>query len=104
MAKFMVVHRFIGDPDEGFKILNDPKLVQTLLETNGITTPGRCAYTWIPFNYGRKDFYGFCLWEADSAEDVEISIEAVKPYITADIMQVDELVWEQLQAAVKVKA
>jgi hypothetical protein len=104
MAKFMVVHRFVGDPDEDYKAMNEPELVNALVEANGRTVPGRCIYTWIPFNYGRKDLYGFCLWEADSAEDVKISIEGVTKYLTADIMQVDQLVWEELAAAILAKA
>jgi|PlaIllAssembly_1097288.scaffolds.fasta_scaffold2390625_1 hypothetical protein len=104
MAKFMIVHRFVGDPEESYKAMNAPELVQKLVMTNGKTNPAKCVYTWIPYNYGRKDYYGFCLWEADSVEDIKVYLESLLNYITVDIMQVDELVWEQLAASMNVPA
>jgi hypothetical protein len=38
-------------------------------------TPARCIKTWSPIPYGRED-YLFCLWEADSAKDVESTIRS----------------------------
>jgi hypothetical protein len=96
MAKFIIVHHFIGDPDEAYKAMNDPELVKALVQANGKIAPGKCVYTWVPYNYGRKDYYGFCLWEADSVKEIEPILEGIKQLITVDIMQVDEIVWDEL--------
>ena len=93
MAKFIVIHGYVGDPDKGFQAMNEPELVNALVAANGKTVPGKCSFTWIPYSFGRKDIYGVCLWEAASVEDVEASLVGVKHLLTADIMQVDEIVW-----------
>jgi hypothetical protein len=93
MAKYLIVHRFVGDPDEGYKAMNDPALINQLVEANGKATPGRCLFTWVPYQYGRKDYYGFCLWEASSPAEIEPYLADLKKTITVDILQVDEIPW-----------
>jgi hypothetical protein len=93
MAKFMLVHRYVGDPDEGYKAMSDPAVLNKLAEVNGKVTPARSLFTWVPYQYGRKDYFGFCLWEANSPAEIEPYMESLKPIITIDILQVDEIPW-----------
>jgi len=60
-------------------------------------TPCTCLKTWSPLAHGRED-YLFSLWEADSPQDVEATIESFGflEYFTLDTMRVDEVDWRTL--------
>jgi len=59
--------------------------------------PAKCLKTWNPFAYGRGD-YVFCLWEAESAEEIEAVLRnsGLADYVTYDVMPVSEIDWAEL--------
>jgi hypothetical protein len=63
-------------------------------------TPAVCLETWSPIPHGRED-YLFCIWEGDSAEEVEATIRSfgLREFFTLDAMQVDEIDWAQIASA-----
>jgi hypothetical protein len=59
--------------------------------------PAKCIKTWNAVPHGGA--HVFCLWEANTAEDIETSLGQVLEYVTCDAWQVDEIDWAQLAKA-----
>jgi hypothetical protein len=96
MAKYFALHTLKKSGEEVSNALNAgaAEIAQAMAAGQ---TPARCIKTWSPIPHGRED-YLFCLWEADSGEDVESTIRSFGflEYFTLDAMQVDEIDWEEL--------
>jgi hypothetical protein len=56
----------------------------------------RSIFTWSPYKYGRKDLFGFCLWEGETVEDVKTALGDILTMLDAEIMEVEELDWAVL--------
>ena len=99
MAKYIVLHTLKKSAEELSKFMTEgsPELARAMAVGE---TPAKCIKTWNPIPYGRTD-YMFCLWEADKSEDIEASLEQfqILDYLTCDVMQVDEIDWEQVAKA-----
>ena len=97
MAKYMVLHTPKKSAEEVLKMLADeaPQLAQAMASGQ---TPAKCLFSWSPLTHGRTD-YVFCLWEASKSEDIEAMLESARDYLTADIMQVDEMDWAAMAKA-----
>jgi len=98
MAKYFVLHTLKSSPEEFSEAFNKeaPEFAQAMAAGK---TPAKCLKSWNPMPHGRTD-YMFCLWEADKPEDVEASLGPILDYLTADVMLVDEIDWEQMATAV----
>jgi hypothetical protein len=96
MAKYFALHTLKKSGEEVSNALNAGAAEVAQAMASG-QTPARCIKTWSPIPYGRED-YLFCVWEADSAEDVESTIQSFGflEYFTLDAMQVDEIDWGEL--------
>jgi hypothetical protein len=96
MAKYFALHRLKKSAEEVSNALNKgaPEIARAMAAGE---TPCKCLKTWSPLAHGRED-YLFCLWEADTPEDVEATIKSFGflEYFTLDSMQVDEIDWERL--------
>ena len=97
MGKYIVLHTLKKSVEEFSKFFSEgsPELARAMAAGE---TPAKCLKTWNPIPHGRTD-YVFCLWEADKPEDVKASLEQVVDYLTADIMQVDEIDWGEMAKA-----
>ena len=94
MAKWIALHTLKKTPEEVAKVLTE----QSAEFARGMAageTPAKCIYTWNPLPYGRKD-YMFCLWEAETPQDIEKTLGGFLDYLTVDNLQVDQIVWEEV--------
>lgn len=96
MARYMVLHTYKDLAGYG-QFMTPEKAAELALRNAAGEMPARVITTWSPREYGRTD-YLFCLWEAESPEDISTVLDAVElsRYLTADIMRVEELSWEEL--------
>jgi len=96
MALFFALHTTKGDPAAGWEWFGKgaPALAAAMAAGQ---LPARCVTTYNPFAHGRGE-YVFCLWEAESKEDVEkVLLQAgFDEYVTSDVMQVTEIDWAKL--------
>jgi hypothetical protein len=99
MAKYIALHTLKKSGQEVSNALSAGAAEIAQAMASG-KTPAKCIKTWSPIPHGRED-YLFCLWESDSAQDVESTIESFGflEYFTLDAMQVDEIDWEQVAEA-----
>ena len=97
MAKYIVLHTLKKSVEEVSKFMGEtvPEFARAMAAGE---TPAKCIKTWDSTPHGRTD-YVFCLWEADKPEDIEASLGPIPDYLTCDIMQVDEIDWEQMVKA-----
>ncbi|MFN2232074.1 MAG: hypothetical protein ACK2VA_20080 [Anaerolineae bacterium] len=96
MAKYFALHTLKKSGEEVSDALNAGAAEMAKAMASG-QTPARCVKTWSPIPHGRED-YSFCVWEADSENDVKSTIESfgLLEYFTLDAMQVDEIDWAEL--------
>ena len=96
MEKYFVLHKPIGDPAVGMAFFQKmaPGLAADMAAGK---VPARALKTWNPIPFGRVD-YVFCLWEADRIEDIEavLADSGLATIVSADIMQVAEVDWQEL--------
>lgn len=99
MAKYFVVHTLEKSVEEFTTFFTEAASEFARAMAAG-ETPAICPKTWNPIPHGRTD-YLFCLWEADRPEDVTATLQqlGVLDYLTADVMQVDEIDWAALAKA-----
>ena len=97
MAKYMVLHTLKKSVEEVSQFLSAVAAEVAQVTAAG-EAPAKCIKTWNPIPHGRTD-YVFCLWEADKPEDIEAGLEDAIDYLTWDIIQVDEIDWEQMAKA-----
>ncbi len=108
MPKYIAIHQYLGNPDKIFKDFTNPENVNGIALANAANQlPAKAIFTWFPYYHGRTDYFGVCLWEADSPEKVRMALGDLLNSFTADIMEVDEVDWAKLAeqlAAEKVPA
>ncbi len=96
MATFFALHKPVGDPAKGWEWFSKgaPALAAAMAAGK---LPAKCITTFNPYTFGRGD-YVFCLWEAETKEDVEKVLREAGfyDYVTADVMQVSEIDWKEL--------
>lgn len=96
MAKYFVLHRLKKSAEEVSSAMSErlPEIARAMAAGE---TPCFCLKTWSPLPHSRED-YLFCLWEADTAQDIQDTIASfgLLDYFTLDIMQVDEIDWKKL--------
>jgi hypothetical protein len=98
MAKFMIIHHYKGDPAEVYATISNPETLKMLTLRNiSPDAPAKSIFTWSPYKYGRTDLFGFCLWEGETIEGVREALGDVLTMMDADIMEVEELDWAQLE-------
>jgi hypothetical protein len=94
MAQFMVLHRYKATP-EGFWQYFGAEALQLAHAMSHGRTPARCLKSWSPYLHGRDDLL-FCLWEAERPEDILATLGGAEDYLTSDILEVDEINWEEM--------
>ena len=99
MAKYFALHTLKKSGEEVSNALNTGAAEIAQAMASG-QTPAVCLKPWSPIPHGRED-YLFCIWEGDSAKDVEATIRSfgLLEYFALDAMQVDEIDWGQLAKA-----
>ena len=75
MAKYIAMHALKKSSDEVMTVIAQasPEFARTMAANKA---PAKCLKTWNPIPHGRTD-YLICLWEADKAEDINISLAQV---------------------------
>jgi hypothetical protein len=97
MAQFMVLHKYKASP-EGFWQYFGAEALQLARAMADGQTPARCLKSWSPYLHGCNDLL-FCLWEAERPEDILATLSGASEYLTSDILEVDEINWEELHQA-----
>ena len=96
MNRYITLHTLKTSADEFTNFFNDVALQFAKATVSG-EMPAKCITTWNAVPY--DEAYVFCLWEAESPEDIETSLDYVLNYVTCYARRVDEVSWEQLAAA-----
>ena len=96
MAQYFALHTQKKDPKK-FNDFFGKNAARYAKEMASGKTKAKCIKTWNPGGHGRVD-YVFCLWEAKKPADIETTLHefGLDEYLTADIMQTDEIDWAQM--------
>jgi hypothetical protein len=97
MAQYIVLHRYVKSPQEFAAFFTPARVAGMAQSMASGQTPAHCIKTWDASAHGRTDYF-VCLWEGPSSQAVEETLRGsgILDYISADIMQVDEMDWAQL--------
>jgi hypothetical protein len=92
MPRFIVHHKLLKDVDETLAWWDQAKPALAEANKSG-QFPARLLYTWRPDSH--KDLDAFCLWEAESPELVQGTMEGsgILEWMSARIMEVEETDW-----------
>lgn len=101
MAKYIVLHKTIADPKDGWEFFGKGAPALAVAMASG-KMPAKCLKTWNPYAHGRSDLI-ICLWEAENFKDIEAVLREAGfyKYVTANVIPVAEIDWAELAHAAK---